>query len=114
MTNYVAPDRNPFAGSYRDFESGAMETHLTYSDLFYPDLPSCPNSYKLGRIDNAPALRAQQGLDNQTLANVSICATDKNVCSHKNMYPLRNATCTVPLPADKTKGCQTSSFNTRV
>ena len=114
MTTRIAPDNNPFAGSYRDFDSGAKETHLTYSELFHPNLPSCPDLYHLGRIDNAPALRALQGLENQTLANVSICATDKNVCSRKNLFPLANATCTVPLPAVKTKGCQTSYFNTRV
>lgn len=107
--------KTPCNSSYAEYVSDARETHLKYKQLFSPvDSGSCPDLYKLGRIDTAPGLRSMQNLENQTLANVCICSSDKDVCSRKNMYPLYNASCTVPWKKDELKGCQTSYFNTKV
>ena len=104
----------PCSGAYLEYVSDVRERHLNYRELFSPvESGSCPDLYKLGRIDTAPTLRATQGLENQTLANVCICAADTNVCSRKNMYPLYNAQYD-NWPADEIKGCQTSYFNTKV
>jgi hypothetical protein len=112
---------SPFTGStydsYASYDSGAHETHLTYDELFHNDLDlntTCPDLYKLGAITTAPELRALQELENQTVANVCICAVDKNVCSRKNLYPLRNATCNIPYRKAEVAPCQTSYFNTKV
>lgn len=106
-----------FSGNYASFDYGAREKHLTYDELFHNNLDenkSCPDLYKLGAITTAPELRSMQELENQTVANVCICAVDENVCSRKNLYPLRNATCTKPYPKDEIRPCQTSYFNTKV
>jgi hypothetical protein len=106
----------PFDVEYLEYVSGAKDSHATYNELFREkaNKKPCPDLYKLGRIDTEPALRMAQGLPNQTIANVCICAADQDVCSSKNLYPLWNATCSDPLVGNAAKPCQTSYFNTKV
>ncbi len=108
--------KTAFDANYRQYVSGEKDAHASYNELFKNPVTigNCPDLYKLGRIDTAPELRAVQGLGNQTVANVCICAVDSDVCSRKNLYPLSNASCSVPLTGDAAKNCQTSNFNTKV
>ena len=106
---------------YLDYVSVNCLNHLSYNDLMYPDPDECgtgpcsvPDLYKTGRLNTDERLRAMQGLDNQSLANVCICGPASfNACNSTNMYPLRNAEwCKIGV--DQIPGCQTSFFNTKV
>ena len=47
----------PCSGAYLEYVSDVRERHLNYRELFSPvESGSCPDLYKLGRIDTAPTL----------------------------------------------------------